>query len=195
MPPGFDSPAAPVPSKAEGRVFRRGHAPAAGLGSRLALFLSTGLGVGYGPVMPGTYGSALGVGFYLALAHFVAPLAHPRMLLALIAAVFAFFSIWVVSIALRGFTVKDPQEIVLDEVAGQLVTLVPLPLASASSFSHWLAVFAGFLLFRIFDAAKPYPIWKFERLPGAWGVVVDDLAAGLVAAVLLAALHWLGWKM
>jgi phosphatidylglycerophosphatase A len=187
VPPGFDSPAA--------HASRRGLVPSAGPGSRLALFLSTGLGAGYGPVMPGTYGSALGVGLYIALAHFASPLPHPRMLLALFAAAFALFSIWVVSIALRGFTVKDPQEIVLDEVAGQLLTLVPLPLAYASPRSHWLAVFAGFLLFRLFDAAKPYPIWKFERLPGAWGVVVDDLAAGLLAAVVLVALNWLGWKM
>ena len=145
--------------------------------------------------MPGTYGSALGAGLYLALAHCVSPLPHPRMLLALVAVAFALFSVWVVSIALRGLTVKDPQEIVLDEVAGQLVALVPLPLLSASPRSHWLAVFAGFLLFRLFDAAKPYPIWKFERLPGAWGVVVDDLAAGVLAAVVLVALNWLGWKM
>ena len=187
MPLGFDSSGAPVS--------RRGLAPSTAPGARLARFLSTGLGVGYGPVMPGTYGSALGVGLYLALAHCASPLPHPRMLLALVAAIFALFSIWVVSIALRGFAVKDPQEIVLDEVAGQLVTLVPLPLVYASPRSHWLAVLAGFLLFRIFDALKPYPIWKFERLPGAWGVVVDDLAAGLLAAVVLVALNWLGWKM
>ncbi len=185
MPPGVDSPGE--------YDFRRGLPPSAG--SRLALFLSTGLGVGYGPVMPGTYGSALGVGFYLALVHFASPLPHPRMLLAIFAAVFALFSIWVVSVALRGFRVKDPQEIVLDEVAGQLITLLPLPLAYGSSRSHWLAVFVGFLLFRLFDAAKPYPIWKFERLPGAWGVVVDDLAAGVFAAAVLVALNWLGWKM
>ena len=177
------------------RDSRRQLAASAGAGSRFALFLSTGLGVGYGPVMPGTYGSALGVGFYLALSHFSAPHPHPRVLLALFAAAFSLFSIWVVSVALRGFTVKDPQEIVLDEVAGQFVSLLPLPLASANARSHWLAILAGFLLFRLFDAAKPYPIWKFERLPGAWGVVVDDLAAGVFAAVVLLVLNRMGWKM
>ena len=187
MSPGVDSPGA--------RASRLGLVTSAGPGSKLALILSTGLGVGYGPVMPGTYGSALGVGLYLALARCTTSLPHPRLLLGLIAAAFALFSIWIVSIALRRFTVKDPQEIVLDEVAGQLVTLVPLPLIYASPRSHWLGVFVGFLLFRLFDAAKPYPIWKFERLPGAWGVVVDDLAAGIFGAAVLMALNMLGWKM
>ncbi len=166
-----------------------------GPGAKLALILSTGLGVGYGPVMPGTYGSVLGVGLYLLFVHVAAPLQHPRALLALAAAGFALFSIGTVSIALRRFTVKDPQQIVLDEVAGQFVSLLPLPLVGASPRSHWLAIGAGFFLFRLFDAAKPYPIWKFERLPAAWGVVADDLAAGVLAALVLAGLNWLGWKM
>lgn len=187
MPHGVDNPGAHDSSG--------GIVAATGPGPKLALFLATGLGVGYGPVMPGTYGSALGVGVYLGLVHIAAPLPHSQMLLAFVAAAVALFSIWVVSIALRGFTVKDPQEIVIDEVAGQLVSLLPLPMVYANPRSHWLAVFAGFLLFRIFDAAKPYPIWKFERLPGAWGVVADDLVAGVFAAAVLMILNFLGWKM
>ena len=95
-------------------------------------------------------------------------------------------SIWVVSIALRSFREQDPPAIVLDEVAGQVLALLPLPLAAPAPISYWLAVGAGFLLFRSLDAIKPYPIWKLERLGGAWGVMVDDLAAGLIAAVILA---------
>jgi phosphatidylglycerophosphatase A len=154
-----------------------------------------GLGAGYGPVMPGTYGSALGVGLYLVLARLVVPLPHARLLLALASLAIIAISIPVVSMALCRFTVHDPQEVVLDEVVGQLVTLLPLPLAPQSRSSYWMAVFAGFLLFRALDAAKPYPIWKLERLKGAWGVVCDDLGAGMIGAVILCGLRWIGWRM
>jgi len=160
-----------------------------------AVWLATGLGVGYGPVMPGTYGSALGVGLYLLLAALLAPLPHPYLLLCLTTLILCALSIGVVAIALRSFTTQDPQQIVLDEVVGQLVTLLPLPLVSQKRSSYWMAVAAGFLLFRSLDAAKPYPIWKLERLKGSWGVVCDDLAAGLLGAFILSGLHWLGWKM
>ncbi len=168
-------------------------APAARRG--WAVWLATGLGVGYGPVMPGTYGSALGVGLYLALVRCLVPLPHPRLLLTLATLAVAALSIRVVSIALRSFSVQDPQEVVFDEVAGQLVTLLPLPLVPQQRFSYWMAVLAGFLLFRILDAAKPYPIWKLERLKGSWGVVCDDLAAGVIGALILFSLRWFGWRM
>lgn len=160
-----------------------------------AIWLATGLGAGYGPVMPGTYGSALGVGLYLLLAALLKPFAHPRLLLAAAALVITAISIKIISIALRSFTAKDPQQIVLDEVVGQMVTLLPLPVIGERRLWYWMAVVVGFLLFRALDAAKPYPIWKLERLKGSWGVVCDDLGAGILGAVILIGLHWLGWKM
>ena len=160
-----------------------------------AVILATGLGVGYGPVMPGTYGSVLGVGLYLALAHQVRLFHEPRLVLALAAVLLTALSILVVAVALKGFTAKDPQEIVLDEVAGQFVTLVPLPLIPAGAWSYWTAIVAGFILFRALDAAKPYPIWKLERLHGAWGIVADDIGAGLVGALMLWGAMALGWKI
>lgn len=159
-----------------------------------AVWLATGLGVGYGPAMPGTYGSALGVGLYLGLAGLLKSLPHPRLLLFLATLVLAAISIQVVSIALRSFAAQDPSEVVLDEVVGQLLALLPLPLFHQNRFSYWMAVAAGFVMFRALDAIKPYPIWKLERWRGAWGIVADDLGAGAVAAILLAGLGHFWWK-
>ena len=105
--------------------------------------------------------------------------------------------------------IKDPQFVVIDEVAGQHLTLVlPLiPIAMPSLQSHmdfsvyaifaalslvnWKYLLAGFLLFRLFDIWKPYPIKNLENLPGGWGVMADDWLAGVYAAILLrAALHF-----
>ena len=162
---------------------------------RWAVWLATGLGAGYLPVMPGTYGSALGVLLYLGLAALARTTSHPRWFLGGAALAVCGISIWVVSIALRSFRELDPPVIVLDEVAGQVLALLPLPLAALAPTSYWLAVGAGFLLFRALDAIKPYPIWKLERLEGAWGVMADDLAAGLIAAIFLAVLLRFGLGM
>ena len=87
---------------------------------------------------------------------------------------------------------SDPGPVVIDEVAGQwLCFLVALPLATPGSVRD-VALFAtaGFLLFRVFDVAKPWPVRPLERLPGGIGIVADDLAAGAIAGILLA----LGWR-
>ena len=155
---------------------------------RWAVWFATGLGVGYLPVMPGTYGSALGVLLYFALAALARTSEHPVWVLGAGTAAIVALSFWVVSIALRGFREHDPQVIVLDEVAGQMVALFPLPLEGPATTFYWVSVAAGFLFFRALDAIKPFPIWKLERLAGFWGVMADDVAAGLVAAALLAGL-------
>ena len=74
----------------------------------------------------------------------------------------------------RATAIKDPQFVVIDEVAGQLVALIAVPLA-------WKTFLAGFILFRVFDISKPFPIRRLERLPEGTGIVVDDLGAGLYA--------------
>ncbi len=143
-------------------------------------------------MMPGTYGSGLGVGLYLALVRAVRAQPNPRILLCSVTLAIAAVSVWIVSLALRSFTVQDPQQIVLDEVVGQLITLFPLPLYAIRPARYWIAVAAGFVFFRALDAAKPYPIWKLERLKGAWGVMFDDIGAGVLGALLLTGLLRLG---
>lgn len=156
--------------------------------SRWAVRIATGLGAGYLPVMPGTYGSAQGVVLYLGLAALARTSEYPGWVLGAGMIAVVALSLWVVAVALPGFREQDPQVIVLDEVAGQMIALVPLPLESSATASYWISLAAGFLLFRALDAVKPFPIGKLERLPGAWGVIGDDLAAGLIAAALVASL-------
>jgi phosphatidylglycerophosphatase A len=81
----------------------------------------------------------------------------------------------------RGVGVKDPQVVVIDEVAGQLVALIAVPLA-------WKSFLAAFILFRVFDIVKPPPVRQLEAIPEGAGIVLDDVAAGLYA---LAAVHLL----
>ena len=78
----------------------------------------------------------------------------------------------------RASALKDPQVVVIDEVAGQLTTLIAVPLA-------WKTFLIGLILFRIFDIAKPFPIRRLERLPEGTGIVVDDLAAGIYALAIV----------
>ena len=161
---------------------------------RWAVWLATGCGAGYLPFMPGTYGSALGVLLYLGLVALARTTAHPAWVLGAAAVAVTALSIWVAALALRSFYDPDPQVIVLDEVAGQVLALLPLPLTTPlAPSSYWIAVGIGFLLFRALDALKPYPIWKFERYPGVWGVMGDDLAAGAIAAAILAGILRFGF--
>jgi phosphatidylglycerophosphatase A len=80
--------------------------------------------------------------------------------------------------AARAAALKDPQFVVIDEVAGQLVALIAVPLA-------WKTFLAGLILFRVFDILKPFPIRRLERLPEGTGIVVDDLGAGLYALAIM----------
>lgn len=80
--------------------------------------------------------------------------------------------------AARAYRSKDPQFVVIDEVAGQLVALIGVPLA-------WKTFLAGLILFRVFDILKPFPIRRLERLPEGTGIVVDDLGAGVYALAIM----------
>ena len=95
---------------------------------------------------------------------------------------------------------EDPGEIVADELAGQAVTFLAVPLASMGELSAggaWMVAAAGFILFRIFDISKPWPIKRIEKLPGGWGILFDDILAGVYAAAVLMAgvLVLAGWKL
>jgi phosphatidylglycerophosphatase A len=142
----------------------------------LALAIAT-CGVGYLPLMPGTFGSLLAVAIFLLLVKVSAAL----VLIAIL--VFTFTGIWAGSRteALSGR--KDPGKVVVDEVAGQLIALFPLTL-----FSRWstIAVIISFILFRFFDIVKPYPADKLQGLNGGMGIMCDDLVAGAYAGVITA---------
>lgn len=136
------------------------------------LFL-TGLGSGLIPFAPGTFGSLVGVLLYVAI------LAKLPKLLALLAFAVVFF--WAVRLSNESrslFGEEDSSRIVIDEILGMWVALWGNPL------SLWCVV-DGFLLFRFFDIYKPELLRKLERLPGGWGVVLDDVAAGVLANIVL----------
>ena len=85
--------------------------------------------------------------------------------------------------AIKATGKKDPSEVVADEAAGQAVTFLAIPFLSGNKIIITTAI--GFLLFRIFDIIKPWPCRRLEKLPAGWGILADDLAAGVYAAVIL----------
>jgi phosphatidylglycerophosphatase A len=139
-----------------------------------AKLVATGLGSGYSPFAPGTAGSIVGLLLFLPLAGVTWPAQ-----LAAIAAVTLVGALAAGRVA-RGMGRKDPGLVVVDEVAGQWITFLALP------FTPVIAL-AGFLLFRVMDIVKPWPARDLERLPGGWGIMADDVAAGIYAHLLLRA--------
>jgi phosphatidylglycerophosphatase A len=152
-----------------------------GPAARVAWAVGTWFGCGLVPWAPGTAGTLGGLPLYWALAH------GGRPLVAAAAAVVTLVGVWAASIVARDLGQKDPQVVVVDEVAGLLITMVPVAHVS------WRAVAVGTLVFRVLDAVKPWPIRRLERLPGGWGIVLDDVGAGALGAGAMAALGALGW--
>ncbi len=140
---------------------------------RTALAVATVLGVGRAPVAPGTAGSVPGVALAFGLAAAAGPWAAAAGLV-----VVAVIGTWAADAVSRGLGHPDPGVVVVDEVAGQMLTLLFVPLT-------WQVAALGFLLFRVFDILKPYPAGALERLPGGAGIMADDLAAGIYGNLLL----------
>lgn len=135
--------------------------------------LAFGFGAGLAPRAPGTLGSLVALPVYLLLS----PLDVPAYL-ALVAALFA-LGVWVTGRAEREIGVHDHPGIVFDEIVGQLMALTLAPVSV-------VALLLGFGFFRLFDIWKPFPIsWLNDRVPGGWGIMIDDLVAGIAAALCL----------
>jgi len=122
--------------------------------------------VGYCPVAPGTCGSALGLVLVIMLT------SRPLWLYGLVLAAVILLGIWASGEAEQLLDQKDASCIVVDEIAGMLIACVAVPLS-------FLPLLAGFALFRLFDIVKPLP--RLETLPGGWGVMLDDIFAGVLA--------------
>lgn len=153
-----------------------------------ALVIST-VGVGYLPIAPGTWGSLVGVAIYIAAVYLAATYQILSMPVC-----FAVTAVAMIFLALAAFWSsdrtaemkkgKDPSIVVIDEVLGQLVTFAFIPFTLS-----WWPILTGFLLFRLFDIWKPYPVRDFEALPGGIGICADDIVAGVYAGVCLAILY------
>jgi phosphatidylglycerophosphatase A len=168
-------------------------------GDYVAVAVAT-CGVGFIPIAPGTWGAGVGLGIYLALgaaaelalgpeaARGWRPSALPfhlilTALLLLVIVVVSLGGTWAATRTEKLLARKDPGAVVVDEVAGQLITFLFVPWGAGP----WVVV-AGFLAFRVFDIWKPYPINRLEALPSGLGVMADDVLAGAYAATLMSLL-------
>ncbi len=141
--------------------------------NRFFLVLATGFGVGYSPVAPGTLGTLIAIPVY----YFLSAIPSPIYEITLIG--FFFLSVWISENAEIFFGKKDDQRIVIDEMMGFLITMLWVP-----KTTHFIVI--GFFLFRLFDILKPFPIRRLERgLKGGYGVVLDDVIAGVYANIIL----------
>lgn len=146
----------------------------------LAVWIATGFGLGRLPKAPGTYGSALGIVFVVALWMALGlPIAEFNLWLAAACLGVAILGVWASAHATRHFASKDPQAVVIDEVSGQMIAFLGV------TALNWKYLLAGFILFRALDIWKPFPARRMEFLPGGWGVMADDWAAGIYAALIL----------
>jgi len=149
----------------------------------LALVLATAGGLGYLPIAPGTWGSAGAV----VLCWAWAALDGGLLLYGLVTLVLAVVGVWAADATERIYGRKDDGRIVIDEVVGQLLTLAPAA-AWARDGAFLPSLVTGFVLFRLFDIAKPGPVRRAERgFAGGLGVMADDVVAGLLAGAVLAA--------
>jgi len=141
--------------------------------NKVVRFLATGLGLGYAPVAPGTFGTVLGSVLFYFLRD------KPQMWFIYFSLIFAVISIIIAHLGEKSFKKKDCQKIVIDEVAGVLFCYACV---TYSTFNLVL----GFILFRLFDVAKIFPAnWAQNKLKGGMGVVGDDLVAGIQAGIIL----------
>ena len=144
---------------------------------RVALVVATGFGAGCLPLAPGTWGSLVGVLWFLALwkLDWLVPGIAAGLVVSVVTA----------GVGERHFARKDPPQVVVDELA-----CVPLAMLGLPVTISWLA--AAFVLFRVFDVIKPQPANWVQRWPGGWGITVDDVIAALYACGVLHAARWVG---
>jgi phosphatidylglycerophosphatase A len=141
-------------------------------------FIAFGFGSGAAPVAPGTFGTLAAIPIYL----LIAPLSLWGYLA--IVVVMTILGIWLCDVTSKDMGVHDHSGIVWDEIVGYLITMAAAP-------QGWLWVVVGFFLFRFFDILKPWPIsWIDKHVKGGWGIMLDDILAGVFALLALQATHF-----
>ena len=149
-----------------------------------AVLTATFFGMGRIRPGPGTWASAATSLLWAAIAHFLPPNRHSLTLISLAAAA-VLVGIPAATRLARASGLKDPQFVVIDEVAGQLIAFFGVP-------PSWKSLLTGFILFRVFDIIKPPPVRQLERIPDGAGIVLDDVAAGIYALIVMHLLLHLG---
>ncbi len=148
-----------------------------------AVWFATVAGAGYLPAAPGTAGSLVGLILVVGIAHLSVPKLWMSLAVGLAALALCLAGITAATRAERYFGRKDPAQVVIDEVVGQMLAFLIRPDAG---WKWWIA---GFLLFRAFDVLKPFPARRAERLSGGWGIMIDDVIAGAYGLAALSALQ------
>jgi phosphatidylglycerophosphatase A len=159
--------------------------PAGSTAPLWARLVATFFGAGRLHPGPGTWGSLATVILWWLVSHAIAP-EQQAMGAAGLAVLTVLIGIPAATRVAHASGLKDPQFVVIDEVAGQLITLIAVPVS-------WKSLLAGFILFRGFDIVKPPPVRQLERLPDGMGIVVDDVGAGLYALAVMQILRHLGF--
>jgi phosphatidylglycerophosphatase A len=144
---------------------------------KIWLTIATGLGSGYSPIAPGTAGSFVAMVLYLVLVN----TANPLWIIPLIIILFP-VSIHAATVGEKYYGRKDPGYVTIDEVIGYFISVVYLPPGLTTAV-------LGFFVFRFFDIVKPYPGRKCEAFPGGVGIVMDDVAAGVYANILIRVIY------
>ena len=139
------------------------------LRSRLAVAFASFGYVGFAPAAPGTVGAAAAIPFFLLLRRADSAWLEIAVCAAIVAA-----GAWSARLTEAALGVEDPGPVVIDEVVGMFVSLLFLP-------ATWPVIAAAFLAFRVFDIVKPWPAGRLEHVPGGWGVMADDVMAGVYA--------------
>ncbi|MHC4677519.1 MAG: phosphatidylglycerophosphatase A family protein [Planctomycetota bacterium] len=151
--------------------------------------LASCFGLGRLPVAPGTWGSLPPAIIFGLMCHLHAPAVVTLIVMASLALAGSVVCVKFAPAAIAATGKNDPREVVADELAGQAMAFLVSPFFAAKATSAgqiWVIAALGFVLFRIFDIAKPWPIRKLENFPAGWGILADDLLAGVYA---LTALH------
>lgn len=144
-----------------------------------AWVVATFCGAGFLRPGPGTWGSVATAGIFAALVALLHPAPLPLLVITLIALVVTVAAgIPAATVAARESGSEDPGFVVIDEVAGMWIALLP-----AAAHPGCKSILAALVFFRIFDVWKPFPVHQLEKLPEGWGIVCDDLAAGLYAGI------------
>jgi phosphatidylglycerophosphatase A len=138
----------------------------------LIKFFATGAGTGYAPIVPGTFGTLMGIVVFMVFMDL------PRWVFLITVLGLTAIAIWVSELAEPLFHTKDPSYVVIDEVIGILMAMIFLPF-------HVKYVLIAFVVFRVMDIIKPYPAHKWQDLHGGLGIVIDDVVAGIYSGLLI----------
>ncbi len=140
-------------------------------------------GLGWMPIAPGTWGSLPPAGIFALLCYLGASAETISVVMGVCVVVGSVVCVLLADASIEACGKKDPGEVVVDEFAGQAVTFIAAGFITGVPFLVIAA--AGFLFFRLFDIVKPWPAKSLEKLPRGWGILADDLMAGVYAGVLL----------